>query len=93
MMSSPTLFFFFADICVTLEAVIIAGSVKESGCNNILHLRVVIKKNGFQMQSWHFRILSDMTHFVFHPVMEAKFVSKLLQEWVHRTHQTAKQAY
>lgn len=41
-------FFPFADICVTLEAVIIAGSVKESGCDNILHLRFVTKKMVFR---------------------------------------------
>lgn len=39
---SPTLF--SANICLTLEAVIIAGSVKENSCCNLLFLSVVIVK-------------------------------------------------
>lgn len=42
MILSPTLF--SADICLTLEAVIIAGSVKENCCNNMPLLSVVTGK-------------------------------------------------
>lgn len=40
MILSPTRF--AADICLTLEAVIIAGSVKENRCSNMLLLSAVM---------------------------------------------------
>lgn len=65
-------FIYFRHMCDTW-AVIIAGSVKESGCNNILHLSVVTRKWFSDAHSWLFQILSDNT-FCLHPVNgEAKF--------------------
>lgn len=49
---SPTRF--AANICLTLEAAIIAGSVKENSCSNMLFLSVVMGEDDFQTQTWRF---------------------------------------
>lgn len=53
---------FSADICLTLEAVIIAGSVKENSCSNMLLLSVVTEKKCLSdTELAFFRVLSDTT--------------------------------
>lgn len=67
MILSPTLF--VHDICVTLEAVIIAGSVKENCCSNMPLLSVVTGKC-FSDTELAFSV------FVFHAdIREAKFAN------------------